>query len=62
MAIDPNVFHNMTDATLQNVALANSQDGNLKTLRDMISYGWPKYRLMSVIIGHIEMNWQFRME
>ena len=41
-AIDPNVFHNMTDATLQKVASATSQDGNLKTLADMISYGWPE--------------------
>ena len=32
----------MTDATLQKVASATSQDGNLKTLADMISYGWPE--------------------
>ena len=36
-ALDPNVFHNMTDEKLQKVALATSQDGNLKTLADMIS-------------------------
>ena len=41
-AIDLNVFHNMTDVTLQKLALATSQDGNLNTLADMISYGWPE--------------------
>ena len=41
-AIDPNGFHNMTETTLQKVALATLQDGNLKTLADMISYGWPE--------------------
>ena len=28
---DPNIFHNMTDATLQKVATATSKDGNLMT-------------------------------
>ena len=34
-ATDPNIFHNMTDATLQNVATATSKDENLMTLAEI---------------------------
>ena len=40
--IDPNIFHNMTDATLQKVATATSRDGNLMTLANMIANEWPE--------------------
>ena len=39
---DPNIFHNMTDATLQEVATATSKDGNLMTLAEIIANGWPE--------------------
>ena len=34
---DPNIFHNMTDTTLQKVITATSKDGNLMTLADVIA-------------------------
>lgn len=40
--IDLNVFLKMTNAILQKKALATPQDGNLTTLADMMSYGWPE--------------------
>ena len=39
---DPNIFHNMTDVTLQKVATATSKDGNLVTLAEIIAHGWPE--------------------
>ena len=36
---DPNISHNMTDATLQKVATATSKDGNLMTLAEIIANG-----------------------
>ena len=39
---DPNIFHNMTDTTLQKVITATSKDGNLMTLADVIANGWPE--------------------
>ena len=39
---DPNIFHNMTDATLQKVATATSKDGNLMTLAEIFANGWPE--------------------
>ena len=39
---DPNIFHNMTDTTLQKVITATSKDGNLMTLADVIANGLPE--------------------
>jgi len=39
---DPNIFHNMTDATRQKVATATSKDGNLMNLAEIIAIGWPE--------------------
>ena len=39
---DPNIFHNMTDATLQKVVTTTSKDGNLMTLAETIANGWPE--------------------
>ena len=36
---DPNIFHNMTDATLQKVATATPKDGNFMTLAEIIANG-----------------------
>ena len=41
-AIDPIIFHNMTDATLQKVATATSKDRTLMTLAEIIANGWPE--------------------
>ena len=41
-ATDPNIFHNLTDATLQKVAIATSEDGNLTELANLIAIGWPE--------------------
>ena len=35
--IDPNIFHNMTDATLQKVTPVTSKDGNVMTLAEIIA-------------------------
>ena len=57
---DPNIFHNMTDATLQKVATATSKDGNLMTLAEIIANGWPEDKTQvpstSETIGRTEMN------
>lgn len=34
------IDHNLADATLQKLAKANTQDGNLMTLADIIGNGW----------------------
>ena len=36
-AIDPNIFHNMTNATLQKVTPVTSKDGNVMTLAEIIA-------------------------
>ena len=41
-ATDPNIFHNLTDATHQKVAVATSEDGNLIELANIIAIGWPE--------------------
>ena len=43
--IDPNIFHNMTDATLQKVTPVTSKDGNVMTLAEIIANWWPKDKM-----------------
>ena len=59
-AIDPNAFHNMTDAMLQKVVLATSQDGNHKTLADMISYG--RHDDKTQVPPNVHDYWAYRDE
>ena len=57
---DPNIFHNMTDTTLQKVVTATSKDGNLMTLADVIANGWPKNETQ--LPSSVQDYWQCRNE
>ena len=57
---DPNIFHNMTDATLQEVATATSKDGNLMTLAEIIANGWPEDKTQ--VPPNVRDYWPYRDE
>ena len=57
---DPNIFHNMTDATLQKVATATSKDGNLMTLAEIIANGWPEDKTQ--VPPNVRDYWPYRDE
>ena len=55
---DPNIFHNMTDTTLQKVVTATSKDGNLMTLADVIANGWPEDKTQ--VPPNVRDYWPYR--
>ena len=57
---DPNIFHNMTDTTLQKVITATSKDGNLMTLADVIANGWPEDKTQ--VPPNVRDYWPYRDE
>ena len=57
---DPNIFHNMTDTTLQKVVTATSKDGNLMTLADVIANGWPEDKTQ--VPPNVRDYWPYRDE
>ena len=57
---DPNIFHNMTDATLQKVVTATSKDGNLMTLAETIANGWPEDKTQ--VPPNVRDYWPYRDE
>ena len=57
---DPNIFHNMTDTTLQKVITATSKDGSLRTLADVIANGWPEDETQ--LPSNVQDYWQCRNE
>ena len=52
---DPNIFHNMTDATLPKVATAN-----LMTLAELIANGWPEDKTQ--VPPNVQDYWPYRDE
>ena len=57
---DPNIFHNMTDTTLQKVVTTTSQDGNLMTLAETIANGWPEDKTQ--VPPNVRDYWPYRDE
>ena len=57
---DPNIFHNMTDTTLQKVITATSKDGNLMTLADVIANEWPEDKTQ--VPPNVRDYWPYRDE
>ena len=55
---DPNIFHNMTDTTLQKVITATSKDGNLMTLAEIIAKGWPEDETQ--LPSNVREYWSYR--
>ena len=58
--IDPNVYHNVTDKTLQKVAEATVEDENLSTLATLIMHGWPRDKTQ--VPFNVREYWPYRDE